>query len=161
MVREVESIADAIFDGCRGNYENKLLKFLHSEEGKKLTDVEVWSIIAEVWEDNEFPSLSMKKWKEIFKVRPTPASLTSHLPDEFEVYRGGTLEGLSWTTSRETAEWFWNRHKLFGDVEQERDGLWRSKIKRHQVLFTFDERGEKEIVIRPESSLMAVDEQDA
>jgi hypothetical protein len=161
MFRDIESIADGICDGGRGNYENRLLKLLHSERGTKLTDAEVWYLIAEIWEDNEFPSLRMKEWKEIFKVRPAPASLTSHLPNEFEAYRGGTLEGLSWTTSKETAEWFWGRHQLFGNVEQERDGLWRAKIKRHQVLFTYDERGEKEIVLRPESVLMAVDEQDA
>lgn len=107
--------------------------------------------IEELWTASEFPHHQFETWVELFKwhsgqkcFKDTP------VPDgRFKVYRGGDEElGFSWTIDKEQAEWFVNRHHLMGD---EHSFLREMLIKREDVLFYTDERGEKEIVLRDAS----------
>jgi hypothetical protein len=68
------------------------------------------------------------------------------LPDEFPVYVAGG-DGLSWTTSRETAESLARMHGL----DPTREG----RVAKQDVLAYITERGEDEIIPRPGSVVAA------
>lgn len=69
--------------------------------------------------------------------------------DEFVIYRGGGEDirkaacALSWTLSRETAEWFMRRHALTHPGEQH---LYRGVISADKVIAYIKDRDESEIV---------------
>lgn len=66
------------------------------------------------------------------------------LPKKFKVYRGADSDGLSWTLSRETAEWFNNRNIRLGNQNSIVMEKWISKDDVYAYLGT---RGEQEIIL--------------
>jgi hypothetical protein len=133
------------------DYENAYKLLTDLIEGTYPYDKEkVNQQIEDLWTDSEFPHRQFVIWEELFKwhsgqkcFKDTP------VPDAdgwFKVYRGGCgSPAFSWTIDKEQAEWFVNRHHLMGD---EHSFLSEVFIKREDVLFYTDERGEKEIVLR-------------
>jgi hypothetical protein len=67
------------------------------------------------------------------------------LPHTFDIYRGGSKEGFSWTRDIEVARWFQNRTDLIGVKSY----LLKATVHKDDVLFTRD--SESEIVVDPDS----------
>jgi hypothetical protein len=72
----------------------------------------------------------------------------NELPDEFVVYRGGNPDstGISWTLSKEKGEWFKNRFNGLNGIQ---NSLMTKKIRKSDVVFYSNRRGEQEIVLLP------------
>ncbi|MGR5367016.1 hypothetical protein [Photobacterium damselae] len=113
-----------------------------------------WELVSSVWIDSEDPcvfSSNIDVWKLLWgnSHRLTNESVThldtdkekfDSLPDTIVIYRAGELSGLSWTTSIKTAEFFKKR--------RDRDcQLWSAKIKKSDIVWFTDDRGESEIVV--------------
>ena len=101
----------------------------------------------DVYIDAEGLHINREVWQDLFDRLPPMHRNTQSLPDKVLLYRGtdapkGEDRGISWTTSKERAQWFadrWHREGKPGRVraiEVERDGV---------ALFT-DQRGEAECV---------------
>jgi hypothetical protein len=73
-----------------------------------------------------------------------------NLPDEITIYRGyrkrKNKKGLSWTLSKERAEWFSRR---FARTDSEA-AVVKRVVKKSQVLAYFNGRKEDEILLKPE-----------
>jgi len=108
----------------------RLLAFV--ERAINMEPKDYWHLLGSVWIDAEFPSTDRSLWLELFKA---PRNEREHLmseeertalaamPQELVIYRGtngsyASLQGMSWTLSRKTAEWFMRRYS-----RQYRDGL--------------------------------------
>ena len=67
-----------------------------------------------------------------------------NLPDTFTVYRGlqenAQEDGLSWTLSKDVAEWFASRFENDGEIIER-------KIYKSEVIAYFNDRDEEEIVL--------------
>lgn len=66
------------------------------------------------------------------------------LPKKLKVYRGADADGLSWTLSKNTAEWFNNRNIKMGNPNSIVMEKWISKDDVYAYLGT---RGEEEIIL--------------
>ena len=122
--------------------------FIDTDLSNKFTDEDIWKLIIEIWSESEFncsTEVSRNNWHEIFMHRPRPAVLIKSLPQTFDVYRGGSKEGFSWTRDIEVARWFQKRTDLIGI----KSFLMKVTVDRDDVLFTRD--SESEIVIDPDS----------
>jgi len=120
-------------------------------------DDKFWPTVGGVWTDSENIFQNLAGWRSIWQTDIPDRHLVMSeedqevyraLPSSFEVYRGvqegGTDDGLSWTLSREKAQWFADRFKGNGHV------LTRIAQK-SDVLAYFGNRDESEIVILPEN----------
>ena len=132
-------------------YRLTFLKF-----AKPYIDKEEFSeLFAEAWVNSENPNMDVNvslkeatKWfKEADKkhlMDKDEYKVWEELPEKFVVYRGvgenRTPHGLSWTTHRETAEWFANRWNKKGYVE-------KANIEKKHALAYFNGRGEDEVVV--------------
>lgn len=131
-----------------------LLSYL-KENAKTLSKEKINALIIELWEDTEMPSNQKETWNEIFSFL-TPSLLDrSELPEgEFKIYRGGELDGRSWTLSKEKGEWFAERFRDSND-----DYLFYEKtITADDVLFYTNEMGEQEVVLKESSLFSLMDE---
>lgn len=146
---DIKSIGYAIFS-VEKNFRRDYFyhNFLMTNLSKKFTDEDIWNLIIEVWSESEFNCSSehaRESWREIFKVRDRPLSLTRKLPNKFQIYRGGTKEGYSWTRDIEVARWFQNRTNLVHPISF----LLKTTVHKDDVLFHRNE--ESEIVVCPDS----------
>ncbi len=146
------SIDDVEYALCyvEKNYRLMYLKneFIDTKLSEKFTDDDIWSLLIEVWSESEFncwSATSRDLWHEIFMRRPRPMLLIQSLPHTFDVYRGGSKEGFSWTRDIEVARWFQNRTDSIGVKSY----LLKATVHRDDVLFTRD--SESEIVVDPDS----------
>lgn len=116
-------------------------------------------MFGEAWITSEAPHMDVNVSKEesvafFKKCDPTvlmedhERELLEDLSDTLTIYRGvtshnaDTVEALSWSLSRNTAEWFAHR---FGE-----DGrVFEAKIDKENVLALFSSRGEHEIIVDP------------
>lgn len=77
------------------------------------------------------------------------AAFYRSLPNKMIAYRGGlgdkTEFGLSWTLSREMAEWFAGRWRGMSEADGEEPRLFAAEVHKSDVLLAF--AGEKEVVI--------------
>jgi hypothetical protein len=109
-----------------------------------LTDEEYWKLVIDVWvlagETTE-TSHSGSCWKELFEEREPDQSTTKDLPEEINIYRGGDVNGWSWSLSLETAIWFANRWGTQKDI-------WETTIQKTNILFYTNEREEDEVLLR-------------
>jgi hypothetical protein len=129
----------------RNNY--LLNHFLKTSLAHKFTDEQIWNVIQEVWCDVEFPCSTKRErdiWKKIFSIRNRPDSLTSHLPEEIVVFRGGQDFGLSWSRDICVAKKFQSRNVLFSKKDVD---LLKTTVFRDEILF--EGVREDEIVIAP------------
>lgn len=112
----------------------------------KLSDVEVWDIIKDVWVETEGNSSSATHlWREILTHRPPPDALQK-LPEEVTLYRGGQADGLSWTTDYEQAVWYQRRNTNMHSCDVP---LMKSVVAREDILF---EGEDNEYVLSPNAS---------
>lgn len=114
----------------------------------------LWELVGQVWLDTETAWSNRDQWREIW-AEPCPRrwkamsraerNTLRRLPDEIEVWRGtsnlSAVLGMSWTLSRDKAEWFANRWSgPDGPI------LARGRIAKANVCAYFTGRREREIV---------------
>lgn len=111
--------------------------------------------LAAAWTMAEWPEQSMPPdlWVLFFDhvgyiVDGEPRDREQHLPEIVTLYRGATSDrrdGMSWTGSRDRAEWFARR---FEGLDSTREcSVWRIETPREHVLAHFTNRGEDEYVV--------------
>jgi hypothetical protein len=114
------------------------------------------TLLSSVWMDSENIHAYVEEWKSVWKLS-NPALIMSDedrvifdsLPATITIYRGldnvtGTLEGMSWTVSKERAKWF---AKRFSAVEPVIASVTIAKDKIYAYL---GGRNEEEIVVNPD-----------
>lgn len=88
-------------------------------------------------------------WLWLFNHLGTSPSLSDDyfqsLPEQITLYRGGLLNGLSWTNDLTKARWFANRFK------PENPEIWQITINKSDVIHFTDERNESEFIVSPKS----------
>lgn len=134
------------------------LAFLKEIEDR-LSNKDLSALLRSSWMRIEFvsdnPVFSKAQFVRLFR-KCDPASLMEpdeyafyqNLPDTLEIYRGvrkdsKKVEGMSWSTNKETAEWFADRFSMKragGDV-------YRAIIDKRDILAYFSGRNEDEIVV--------------
>jgi hypothetical protein len=103
--------------------------------------IDVWTIIENVWQSHEEIEYLLDYIDRDVAMQD---EFMAALPETFTVYRGHhcvNLTGMSWTTSREKAEWFAKRYMNEGGVVER-------TVTKDEVVFATDDRGEKEVVLR-------------
>tara|TARA_R110001592_G_scaffold236443_1_gene494756 strand:- start:83 stop:706 length:624 start_codon:yes stop_codon:yes gene_type:complete len=115
----------------------------------KPTKKEYWDVISWIWQDTECVYENLDTWIELMTLEFSEPQLMmndkekevyDNLPKIVRVYRGGVDDrGLSWSLSREKAEWFANRfdygYKVF-----------EKEINKSDILAYLDGRQEQEII---------------
>lgn len=124
------------------------------DERNKMSKKKYWEVIRWLWTDTENVYEHFNEWlallldfdtKEVKKMMSKEDKKTfDSLPDDFMVYRGGEHEHMSWTLSKEKAEWFRDRYKGLRDCK-----LFEKRIKKDEVLAYINARNEEEIILRP------------
>lgn len=122
------------------------------------TAPDYWNMVATWWCDTEFPSNRGDVWTEILHhpdvhlmMDPDERAVFDSLPDTVTVHRGcgddsgAGVEGLSWTLSREKAEWFARR---FTTDDSPGRVLTRT-VPKSVIAAYLARRGEDEIIILP------------
>lgn len=122
-----------------------------------------WEAVLWVWSDSENIWENLEEWQEVWAesgsaipaLEADDRAAYEALPDEVEIWRGidasvGNPEGLSWSLSREKAEWFANRWKPADPA------VYRAGVRKADILAVLLGRGEQEVVVFPES-LMEVE----
>ena len=111
-------------------------------------------VVAYVWTDTERPSQEQEEWIDVFssvvdlfgRVSDTDEGLSG----ELTLFRGraGDEEhpGMSWTLSRQKAEWFARRFPLYGEPI-----VYTATVAAEHALGYFIGRGESEVVVDPET----------
>ena len=111
-------------------------------------------IVAYVWTDTEGPSQQQGEWIDVFssvvdlfgRVSDTDEKLSG----ELSIFRGRSgdeeLPGMSWTLSREKAEWFAGRFPQYGEPV-----VYSATVRAEEALGYFTGRGESELVVDPET----------
>jgi hypothetical protein len=116
-------------------------------------------IVAIVWTDSENVWQYRREWHSLWLSREPERHTVmdeaerehlAGLPDVVTIYRGVNLRsavyGLSWSLSRERAQWFANR---WGCFKRRRPIMLQSSVCKSDVAAYFDSRSEQEIVVRP------------
>jgi len=136
----------------------------------KVTGVEFWKLLEEVWTDTETVFLNFKKWYDLFTTA-TPQERSAFmiekdktefakLPDEFTVYRGyrpdsGNREDFSWTLDREKAQRFANRAWTSPAIDKplpdpgNRGRVAERRVKKHEVFAFLPGMEETEVIMLP------------
>ena len=125
----------------------------------KLSDKFLTSLVLDVWSSVEFHyDLIDDLWRTIFSsitITEEDRNVTE-LPDNFDVYRAGTKEGLSWTIDIEKGKWFHVRNKEVFEVEDKHNYFLKMNVNKDEVLFYTNDRGEKEVVLIPNQEKIIV-----
>ena len=111
-------------------------------------------IVAYVWTDTERPSQSQQEWIDVFSsvvdLFGRVSDTDEELSGELTIFRGraGDEEhpGMSWTLSREKAEWFARRSPRYGDPV-----VYTATVEAEHALGYFIGRGESEVVVEPDA----------
>lgn len=109
----------------------------------EIPDDEFTALILEVYVDSENISANAEGWEQILSplTGTDPWNTVHELPDgEFTIYRGGTMEGFSWTTDLERAKWFSTR---WGDIQP----IWKATVTKTLIVGYYDGRGESEVIV--------------
>lgn len=120
---------------------------------EQLTDREYWELLSSIWVDSENIGKNLLLWKrmlgsqrsgkEYFMDDEEKLALAA-LPEKVEVFRGyqpgKNYNGLSYTLSKERAEWFAKRFA--------KDGKVRTRVVKKSAVFAFlSVRGEQEVIL--------------
>jgi hypothetical protein len=94
---------------------------IYLKEKDNLSDERYWELLRTVWilsgklsNVNIFRSLMLSERKEKYYFStPEDAKRLKEMPEQFEVYRAGSDNdyGISWTISKEYAEWYLNTYQ--------------------------------------------------
>jgi len=108
-----------------------------------------WDLISWLWQDTECVYENLDTWIELMTLEFSEPQLMmndkekevyDNLPEIVRVYRGGVDDkGLSWSLSREKAEWFANRFDYGYQV-------FEKEIKKSDILAYLNGRQEQEII---------------
>ena len=115
-----------------------------------------WDMVATWWCDTEFPSHHLDVWIELLDhpdahrmMDPDERAVFDSLPEVVTVYRGvgaeGGEDGLSWTLSREKAEWFAQRFATDDDT----GWVEERTIRKALITAYVDRRNEREVIVLP------------
>lgn len=129
----------------------RLQAFVHLCD--RLYDREYAKLLSDIWVDSEAPNVNHDTWVELFSdkamrsrslMEPHEVAALAKMPKVITVYRGyrRRRDGLSFTLSREKAEWFANRFGRAGQV------VTGTVAKRH-VLAYLTGRNEDEVLVLP------------
>jgi len=85
-------------------------------------------------------------------MKPEDKSFFDALPEWVPVYRGtrrpsNNMNGISWTTDRDMAEWFARR---YDGVDEGHGVLLSGRVRRSNIFAAFTERGESEVLCLPQ-----------
>jgi len=112
-------------------------------DAENLTTEEI-ELVEGVYIDAENPGVNREFWLPLFEYMPCAA--LADLPETFTIYRGTGVDddnnGISWTLSEETAEFFANRFRDDGVVL-------KREINRSDALYYTNGRGEEEVIYDP------------
>lgn len=119
-----------------------------------LSKKKYWEVVRWLWTDTENVYEHFVPWMALILDHDTKdirlmmdkedREYFDSLPEEFTVYRGGEHEHMSWTLSKEKAEWFRDRYEGLRECK-----LFEKRIKKDEVLAYINARGEEEIILRP------------
>ena len=139
-----ESFAEA-FDGI--DVERLFYTYFSDEKYEEML-LEEWDL--DIWAKTGLNNYNfLSKWKDLFKLFPISQDLKKELPDgNFTVYRAGSPEGISWTTNRGIASWFWSKNKLLNS-EPKYNRFLSLSVTKEDVLFYNDKKGQNEVVLIP------------
>lgn len=124
-------------------------------------DATYWKLLGDIWSDCENVNQNLKIWVQML-MSPRPgrekfmdeADLTvlAGLPEEVLVYRGykegWNKDGISFSLSREKAEWFANRFNHLGVGK-----VWERKVKKSEIFAYLGGRQEQEVLILPKGKI--------
>ena len=138
-----ESFAEA-FDGI--DVERLFYTYFSDEKYEEML-LEEWDL--DIWAKTGLNNYNfLSKWKDLFKLFPISQDL-KELPDgNFTVYRAGSPEGISWTTNRGIASWFWSKNKLLNS-EPRYNRFLSLSVTKEDVLFYNNKKGQNEVVLIP------------
>jgi hypothetical protein len=120
----------------------------------QLKDTQYWSLLADTWIDTENAWQNRAKWRKLFNSnRPYSNYLMSEeednamrsLPQMVTIYRGTSFKnekGLSWTLSKEKAEFFAQRFNA------SKGRVLEKQVDKDQILAVFLGRGESEVILK-------------
>ena len=139
-----ESFAEA-FDGI--DVERLFYTYFSDEKYEEML-FEEWDL--DIWAKTGLNNYNfLAKWKDLFKLFPISQDLKKCLPDgNFTVYRAGSPEGISWTTNRGIASWFWSKNKLLNS-EPKYNRFLSLSVTKEDVLFYNNKKGQNEVVLIP------------
>ena len=139
-----ESFAEA-FDGI--DVERLFYTYFSDEKYEEML-LEEWDL--DIWAKTGLNNYNfLSKWKDLFKLFPISQDLKKELPDgNFTVYRAGSPEGISWTTNRGIASWFWSINKLLNS-EPRYNRFLSLSVTKEDVLFYNNKKGQNEVVLIP------------
>lgn len=148
------STAYNVYSIIRKSYKLTFFKYIHNF----LSEEDFGMLFADAWVISENPNqdvnVSLKECVKYFKTTDKKflmdekeLSIFDSLPEELTVYRGVAIgrnpKGLSYTLSKDKAEWFANR---FSEVKGSGTVI-EKHIKKEHVLAYFNSRDEDEIVV--------------
>ena len=151
---EKAKTAFELYRFMRKSYRLTFLKFTE----KYLSIEDLSKLLADAWITSENPNqdanVSVTKLAKMFRkcdkkllMEDDEYEVYEHLPEEFTVYRGVSVNrnshGMSWTKNLKTAEWFAHRFDCDGKVGY----IQKATARKKDVLAYFNGRNEDEIVI--------------
>jgi hypothetical protein len=130
----------------------RLNAFLEIQD--QLPDTQYWRLLADTWIDTENAWQNRGKWRNLFDSKRTNSHYLMNeteynamrsLPEMVTIYRGSSYnneKGLSWTLSKEKAEFFAQR------FAQRRGKVYEQEVSKDQILALFFGRGESEVILK-------------
>jgi hypothetical protein len=122
--------------------------------GKRMTNLEYWTLVEAVWIDSENIGQNRDQWDALWTSKRTRREMVmtpeerealAAMPDPIPVYRGCIAErnpdGLSWTLDFDRARWFAQRFEWHGTPT-----VLAGDVAKADVLAYFTGRNEQEIV---------------
>ncbi len=118
-----------------------------------MSEKDMSEFLGEMWIMVEFPNTNnLKKLLECFTIANKQFLMTaeehkvySELPENVTIFRGiqkgGKKKAMSWSLSRETAEWFANRFNC------EKGKVLEETVPKEAILAYFNRRNEKEVIV--------------
>lgn len=120
---------------------------------KKSQDFRYWNLVKKVWMDSENIYQHLPEWIDVWNSGRPGRELVMQcrertkfkkLPDQVSLFRGvndlGTVNGLSWTLRRETADWFARRWA------RKTARIISGTVPREKIIAVFIDRKEDEVV---------------
>ncbi len=111
----------------------------------KFSERDLEETIKYEWGKIDFHYKYINEWKYIFS---KVSFYSGDLPeDNFDVFRAGTKEGLSWTTEISIAKWFHNKN--LSSKQTEFNDFLKLNVSKTDVLFYLNHKNENEVVLIP------------
>jgi len=144
LVRTVENMEKLFFSIERSHYVTYLAQYF------RFIVHNCFKVFGEIWIDSEGIHNNLYVWKRCFKyikdnkiiiMDDEDKKIYDNLPDEVTIYRGSVYEdGISWTLSKEKAEWFRDR------FDEKDSKVFEKTIQKKDIIAYFNGRDEQEII---------------